>query len=199
MKRLFPDVWQWSWFSEEKQLDFNGLFLVIGEHRILVDPPPVTEEARTVIRQAGPVDSLIITNRDHVREAVACRSEFGGRLLAPALDAAALDLKPDVTYGDGEVLPGGVLVIGLKDQKSPGESALFLKREGASAVSLSDAEKRLGADGSASRHDLGGIPPAHETRAVFDEGQRDATATDDRPADHGTVSSVESTGHAVRL
>ncbi len=130
MKRLFSDVWQWSWFSEEKQLDFNGLFLVIGEQRILVDPPPVTEEARAVIRQAGAVDCLILTNRDHVREAAACRSEFGGRLFAPALDAAALDLKPDVTYGDGEVLPGGVLVIGLKDQKSPGESALFLKREG---------------------------------------------------------------------
>jgi hypothetical protein len=40
MKPLLPGVWQWSWFSEEKQLNFNGLFLTVGEHKILVDPPP---------------------------------------------------------------------------------------------------------------------------------------------------------------
>ncbi|MCP9442539.1 MAG: hypothetical protein NNA20_08085 [Nitrospira sp.] len=129
MKQLFAGIWQWSWFSEEKQLDFNGLFLVTPEHRILVDPPPLTEEAKTVIHRYGPVDSLIITNRDHLREAAACRSEFGGCLFFPDPDAAVMELTPDHAYKDGEVLPGGMLVVRLKDQKSPGESALFLQRE----------------------------------------------------------------------
>ncbi len=44
MKQLLSGIWQWSWFSEEKQIDFNGLFLNVGEHKILIDPPPMTGE-----------------------------------------------------------------------------------------------------------------------------------------------------------
>jgi hypothetical protein len=73
MKPIFPGIWQWSWFSEEKQLNFNGLFLTVGEHRILVDPPPLMAEAPTVIRRQGQLDYIIVTNRDHVREPPACR------------------------------------------------------------------------------------------------------------------------------
>ena len=40
MKQVLPRIWQWSWFSPEKQLDFNGHLLAVGEHRILIDPPP---------------------------------------------------------------------------------------------------------------------------------------------------------------
>ena len=69
MKQLLPGMWQWSWFCEEKQLDFNGLFLNVGEHRIIVDPPPMTVEASTFIRRQGALDYIIITNRDHAREA----------------------------------------------------------------------------------------------------------------------------------
>jgi len=128
MKQVLPGIWQWSWFSEEKQLDFNGLFLMIGEHHVLVDPPPMTADAHLFIRLNGPVDYLIITNRDHVREAQSCRAEFACRLFAPVADAASLDLNPDNTYKDGELLPGGLWVVQLTDQKSPGESALFLQR-----------------------------------------------------------------------
>jgi glyoxylase-like metal-dependent hydrolase (beta-lactamase superfamily II) len=38
-----------------------------------------------------------------------------------------MDLKPSKTFKDGELLPGGIWVIHLQDQKSPGESALFLQ------------------------------------------------------------------------
>ena len=53
MKNLLPGIWQWSWFSEEKQLDFNGLFLTVGEHKILIDPPPMTGEASSMILRNG--------------------------------------------------------------------------------------------------------------------------------------------------
>jgi glyoxylase-like metal-dependent hydrolase (beta-lactamase superfamily II) len=128
MKQLFPGIWQWAWFSEEKQLDFNGLFLMVGEHKILVDPPPMTAEARSFLRRNGPVDYIIVTNRDHLREAAACQAEFTCRLYVPEADAAQMDVKPTKTYTDGELLPGGIWAIRLSDQKSPGESALFLDR-----------------------------------------------------------------------
>jgi glyoxylase-like metal-dependent hydrolase (beta-lactamase superfamily II) len=138
MKQLLPGIWQWSWFSDEKQLDFNGLFLTIGEHKILVDPPPMTDEARAVIRRHQPIDYIIITNRDHVREAVGYQKEFKCRLYLPEADVAQMDVQPTKTYKNGELLPGGIWVINLNDQKSPGESALFLQ-QGRGVLIVGDA------------------------------------------------------------
>lgn len=138
MKQVLPGIWQWSWFSEEKQLDFNGLFLMVGEHKILVDPPPMTAEAGTFIRRNGPVDYLIVTNRDHAREAKTYQREFACHLIVPEADAPQMDLKPTKTFKDGELLPGGIWVIQLKDQKSPGESALFIQ-QGRGVLIVGDA------------------------------------------------------------
>lgn len=128
MKQILPGIWQWSWFSEEKQLDFNGLLLTVGEHKILIDPPPMSDKAIAMVRRHAPIDYILITNRDHLREASACRLEFGCQLYLPEADAVLMEAKANKTYTDGELLPGGVWAVHLKDQKSPGESALFIDR-----------------------------------------------------------------------
>ncbi len=128
MKRCLPDIYEWSWFSAEKGYDFNGHYLVMGRERVLVDPPPLPENDRDWLLRQGPVAAIILTNRDHVREAVACRTLFGAKVLIHALDAPLIDLKPDATFQDGEILPGGLKVIQIQDGKSPGESAVFLER-----------------------------------------------------------------------
>ena len=128
MKQILPNIWQWSWFSDEKQLNFNGLLLTIGEHTILVDPPPMTPEARTIVRRHEPIDYILLTNRDHLREAPTYQAEWHCQLYVPELDAAQMEVNPTKTYKDGELLPGGIWVIQLSDQKSPGESALFIER-----------------------------------------------------------------------
>jgi glyoxylase-like metal-dependent hydrolase (beta-lactamase superfamily II) len=137
MKEIAPGIRQWSVFSEEKQLDFNGLLLTINDHRILVDPPPLEGADRAI--PGGPaVDYVVITNRDHVREAERCRRDFRAKVYVPAADAPLMDLQPDKTYQDGELLPGGLWVIQLEGMKSPGESALFLDR-GQGIMILGDA------------------------------------------------------------
>lgn len=138
MKQILPGMWQWSSFSEEKQLDFNGLFLMVGEHKILIDPPPMTAEAGTFIRRNGPVDYIIVTNRDHVREAATYQAEYRCQLQVPDADAAQMDVTPTKTFKDGELLPGGIWVIHLRDQKSPGESALFIQ-QGRGVLIVGDA------------------------------------------------------------
>ena len=138
MKNLLPGIWQWSWFSQEKQLDFNGLFLTVGEHKILIDPPPMTGDASSVILRNGPIDYIIVTNRDHAREAAKYQDEFRCQLQVPEADAAQMDLKPTKTFKDGELLTGGIWVIQLKDQKSLGESALFIQ-QGKGVLIVGDA------------------------------------------------------------
>lgn len=128
LKQLLPTIWQWSWFSEEKHLDFNGLLLAIGEHRLLVDPPPMSEEDATQITRGGRIDYVVITNRDHLREATTCKSRFGCQVWVPEIDAPQMEINADKTYKDGELLPGGIWAVHLKDQKSPGECALYVQQ-----------------------------------------------------------------------
>ncbi len=138
MKQLLPGIWQWSWFSEEKQLKFNGLFLTVGEHKIVIDPPPMTAEASTLIRRQGALDYIIVTNRDHIREAVTYQAEFRCQLQVPDADAPQMEVKPSKTFKDGELLPGGIWAVQLKDQKSPGESALYIQ-QGKGVLIVGDA------------------------------------------------------------
>lgn len=138
MRQLLPGIWQWSWYSEDKQLDFNGLFLSVGEHKIVIDPPPISAEASTHIRRQGGLDYIIVTNRDHIREAATCQREFRCQLQVPEADASQMDVKPTKTYKDGELLPGGIWAIHLKDQKSPGESALYIQ-QGKGVLIVGDA------------------------------------------------------------
>ena len=128
MKPLLPGISEWSWFSEEKQLDFNGHFLHVGEHRILVDPPPMTSSEITQVKHSGQVDYILLTNRDHEREAVTYQKEFHCRVYVPEDDAPEMSVEPDEVYRDQDLLPGGIWSIQLAYQKSKGESALFIQQ-----------------------------------------------------------------------
>ncbi|MCA9472140.1 MAG: hypothetical protein MRJ96_15145 [Nitrospirales bacterium] len=128
MKQVLPRIWEWQWFSDEKQLDFNGHLLEVGEHRILVDPPLLSSTDIARIRQGDPVDYIILTNRDHEREAQTYKTEFGCQLFVPDKDAPDMSVEADKTFKDGELLPGGIWVIQLTGQKSAGESALFVQQ-----------------------------------------------------------------------
>jgi glyoxylase-like metal-dependent hydrolase (beta-lactamase superfamily II) len=138
MKPLLPGIMQWSWFSQEKQIDFNGLFLTVGEHRILVDPPPMGLDELNHVKRGGAIDYIIVTNRDHAREAATYQAEFTCQLQVPEADASQMELKPTKTFKDGELLIGGIWVVHLKDQKSPGESALFIQ-QGKGVLIVGDA------------------------------------------------------------
>jgi len=128
MKTILPNISEWSWFSEEKQLYFNGHLLAVGEHRILVDPPPMNASDMAMTQRGGALDYIILTNRDHEREAANFRKTFNCQVMAPELDAKEMTLSVDKTFKDGELLPGGIWVVQLSHQKSPGESALFLQQ-----------------------------------------------------------------------
>lgn len=128
MKTILPNISEWSWFSEEKHLHFNGHLLAVGEHRILVDPPPMSPSDMAMTQRGGAPDYIILTNRDHEREAANFRKTFNCQVMAPELDAKEMTIPVDKTFKDGELLPGGIWVVQLSHQKSPGESALFLQQ-----------------------------------------------------------------------
>lgn len=134
MREVARDVYQWSQFSEEKQLDFNGHFIVFNDARVIIDPPLLADDDLAVIRSRGPLSAILITNRDHVREADRYRTLFQAKILAPQLDAPLMEIKADGTFKHGDRPMSGLRVIHLPDGKSPGESAFLLERDGGTLV-----------------------------------------------------------------
>jgi glyoxylase-like metal-dependent hydrolase (beta-lactamase superfamily II) len=138
MKEILPGIYQWSWFSQEKGYDFNGHVIVSEAERVMIDPPPLSAEDEAWLQKLGPIAGIVLTNRDHVREAEANRKQFKATVLAPVQDAPLMGIKIDRTFKDGDNLPGGIKAIHIPDGKSPGESALFLDR-GKGILILGDA------------------------------------------------------------
>jgi glyoxylase-like metal-dependent hydrolase (beta-lactamase superfamily II) len=122
---IVPGVYEWSWFSEEKQIAFNGHFMAGDGDRVVIDPPPMTEADRAEIARRGGPTAIVLTNRDHVREIAACQRAYGVPVWVPAADAAWIDVPFDRTYDDASRLPGDLVAIRVPDAKSPGESALW--------------------------------------------------------------------------
>jgi glyoxylase-like metal-dependent hydrolase (beta-lactamase superfamily II) len=139
MNEIAAGIWTWSVFNQEKKLDFNGHLVTGAEGCVLVDPPPMTDADRQQADGMGPMLAIVITNRHHTRDAAAAAARFSAPILIHEADASGLPAGVRIagTYRDGDHLAAGLLVVWLRDQKSPGESALLSPR--ANALILGDA------------------------------------------------------------
>lgn len=126
MKRLmFEGLYSWSVFDEEKQFDFNGHLWVRPEGNVLVDPVPMGASDRAQLAALGGARTIVLTNRDHDREAVGFKEQLGARLVAHAAEAPHFDFPIDRTVVDGEEVVPDLRALHLEHGKSPGEIALI--------------------------------------------------------------------------
>ena len=130
MEEIFPCIEMWSWYSEEKKINFNGYLIGRGKERVVIDPPEMTIDDKQELSING-VKAVILTNRDHTREAMECRTLLNTKIWVPEADASEMDsITIDRTFKDGDVLPAGLKVVSIPNGKSPGESALYLEASG---------------------------------------------------------------------
>lgn len=130
MEALFSGVEMWSWYSEEKGMNFNGYVIGQGKERVVIDPPQMNIDDKQDLSIDG-AKAVIVTNRDHIREAMECRLLLNTKIWAPEADAPEMgSITIDQTYKDGDVLPTGLKVVTIPNGKSPGESALYLNQRG---------------------------------------------------------------------
>ena len=136
MKEILPGIFTWHEFSEEKKLNFNGYLIVSTEGSVLIDPPEITEddfaELEILVNKnsKSPLRAILLTNVHHERECDGMRKKFGVPVLINEKDDAGLERKANKTFSDGDTLPGGFRTFKFENQKSPGESAFFLKDRG---------------------------------------------------------------------
>jgi hypothetical protein len=147
MKQLHkPNLWSWSLFNEERNLDFHSVFWGRPGGNVVIDPLPLSEHDAAHVARLGGVKDIILTNSDHARAATVLQEQLqwlgsriaggavvGGadsgraRIWGPALEPAflaALHAQPLRAEHD---LGAELQVIELQGSKTPGELCLLLE------------------------------------------------------------------------
>ena len=136
MKEILPGIFTWHEFSEEKKLNFNGYLIDSTMGSVLIDPPEIMEddfaELEILVNKnsKSSLRAILLTNVHHERECDEMRKKFGVPVLINEKDDAGLGRKANKTFAEGDILPGGFRTFKFENQKSPGESAFFLKDRG---------------------------------------------------------------------
>lgn len=133
IQELNPNLFRWSEFSDEKQLNFNGYYLVNREEAVIIDPSDLSDEGiselkgRVADHAGNPLKAVLLTNVHHDRASLKFKETFHIPIYVHENDKDLMDFTPDHTFKDDEILFCGLKVIHLKEQKSPGESAFLLE------------------------------------------------------------------------
>jgi len=129
---IVPNIYTWSEYSDEKQLNFNGYYLVRNGESVLIDPPALDEsgmdelEAMVSKNSDCPLKAIFLTNVHHDRKSEVLKEKFSVPVYIHEKDADLMDFSPDKTFADDESGFCGLKVIHLENQKSPGESAFLI-------------------------------------------------------------------------
>ena len=140
MKEIIPGIFTWHEFSKEKQLNFNG-YLLMGEgESVIIDPPRMSGRSFVLMEKLvkknskHPLNTILLTNIHHERACDEFRRVFGAKIWINENDSSGMEDVADKTFKDGDRLACGLVALNIKNQKSPGESALFLEERGVMIV-----------------------------------------------------------------
>src|SRR5579872_710890 len=133
-----PGVAMWSRWQPDRSLNFNSFFVGTkkGDENVLVDPLALDEADLKKIEEWGGIAWIVLTTRDHEREAAALAQRFNAKIAAPELDIPEIKVKVDRPLREGDRI-GRLTVVQLDGMKSPGEFALYL--EDSATVIVGDA------------------------------------------------------------
>jgi glyoxylase-like metal-dependent hydrolase (beta-lactamase superfamily II) len=102
VEEVVPGVRRWS--IHDERINFVGAAYAVSadDGVVMIDPLPLEDEA---LAELGQVEAIVLTCGSHQRCAWRYRREFGAPVYAPSL-AKEIEEEPDVSYGDGDKLPG---------------------------------------------------------------------------------------------
>jgi Metallo-beta-lactamase superfamily len=128
MKSLHrPDLFCWSEFNADRNIDFHSLAWIRSAGNILVDPLPLSEHDWAHLQSLGGAKWIVITNSDHIRASLEIAERTGAQVIAPRGEQATFPIPVQRWVGDGESIVPGLQTIELNGSKTPGELALVLE------------------------------------------------------------------------
>jgi len=120
---VLAGVAMWSVWQPDRNLYFNSFFVASPDGNVAIDPLPISDADAEDIAARGGLAWVLVTNRDHERDARAVAATFGARLVCSTREEPLLSAPADRTIQPGDTFAGAV-VIGLDGLKTPGEIAL---------------------------------------------------------------------------
>ena len=133
IKEILHDLYSWSEYCEEKKLDFNGYLIIGKEESVIIDPPDLEnddeEELKIIMdrHSSCPLKGIILTNVHHERASNSLKNRFSVPVWVNEQDKEGLEVSASNTFRGGDILFCGIQAIQLEDQKSPGETAFYMK------------------------------------------------------------------------
>ena len=130
MKQLHrSDLFNWSEFNEERNIDFNGTLWLSPAGNVLIDPVTLTEHDINHLESLGGAAHVIITNSDHVRDAAKILLITGAKCWGPAAEKEDFPISCDGWLSEEEQPIKGIEVFCLNGSKTPGELALLIDKK----------------------------------------------------------------------
>jgi len=127
LKKLHrPDLFGWSVFNRERNIDFHGTLWVHPAGNVLIDPLPLNEHDENHLDSLGGAAHLIITNSDHVRDAARILLFTGAKSWGPFAEKEQFPFDCDGWLKDGDKPVSNVEVFCMEGSKTPGELAILI-------------------------------------------------------------------------
>ncbi|NJR31871.1 MAG: MBL fold metallo-hydrolase [Chamaesiphon sp. CSU_1_12] len=122
-----PDLFCWSEFNSERNIDFHSIAWIRAAGNILIDPLPLSAIDLAHLQSLGGASWIVITNSDHIRASQEIAAKTGAQIAAPQGERATFPIAVDRWLADGDPVVPGLEAIELHGSKTPGELALLLE------------------------------------------------------------------------
>jgi hypothetical protein len=122
-----PDLFCWSEFNAERNVDFHSIAWIRPEGNVLVDPLPLSEHDWKHLQSLGGAKWIIITNSDHLRASLEIAEQTGAQIAAPGGEKDTFPIPVQRWLIDGDLVVPGLNSIELHGSKTPGELAFLLE------------------------------------------------------------------------
>jgi len=130
MKQLHrKDLFGWSEFNQQRNLDFHSICWVRDQGNVLIDPLPLSEHDLAHLQLLGGASIIVITNSDHCRDAENIAEQTGAKIVGPAGEREDFPISCDQWVSDDEEIVPGLRAYQLEGSKTTGELALILESD----------------------------------------------------------------------
>jgi glyoxylase-like metal-dependent hydrolase (beta-lactamase superfamily II) len=122
-----PDLYCWSDFNTDRNIDFHSIAWIRSAGNVLIDPLPLSDHDRSHLQALGGASWIVITNSDHIRASQEIAEKTGAQIAAPQGERDTFPIPVDRWLANGDALVPGLEAIELHGSKTPGELALLLQ------------------------------------------------------------------------
>lgn len=127
MKKLHrADLYCWSEFNEDRNIDFHSILWVRPEGNVLFDPLTLSDHDQCHLESLGGAAIIIISNSDHCRDAENISTTTGATIYGPAAEQDQFPIECSHWLREGDELVDGLSIYELSGSKTAGELAFVI-------------------------------------------------------------------------